>query len=185
MLVVAVSRFAEFAGSGFHHCSGGSVIAKVKAGGAAILRSAIQDAVIHFVGRDRSAPAGGHPAVAPSKHAQKARAALVDDFAADFRGIQLVGNAPAQVHIHEMNPAREQLLAQTRKDKAHQVVALRLHVAERRGDEYANGFPSCRHLILQGRINFDTARVNSSNIKQVKKDFLFSAQPLRLIDGLK
>ena len=39
-------------------------------------------------------------AVAPPEHAQEARAALDDDLAADFRGILLAGDAPAQIHVH-------------------------------------------------------------------------------------
>ena len=74
---------------------------------------------MNLVGGDGEFIAFRNCAVASAEHAQEARAAFVDDFAADFRGVLLTGDAPAQVHVHEMNAAREQLLAQPREDKAH------------------------------------------------------------------
>ena len=80
-----------------------------------------------------------------AEHAQEARAAFIDDFAADFRRVLLAGDAPAQVHVHEMDDA-EQLLTQARGYKADKVVGFRLHVAEGGGDEDADGLPGS-HLI--------------------------------------
>lgn len=45
----------------------------------------------------------GHVAVTPAEGAKEERPAFRDDFAADFHGVLLTSNAPAQVHAHEMN----------------------------------------------------------------------------------
>ena len=85
---------------------------------------------MHFVRGDGVVLARRNPAIAPAQHAQESRPAFVDDFAADRRGILLAGHAPAQVHVHQMNPPLEQFLPQPRENKPHQMIPLRLHVAE-------------------------------------------------------
>src|SRR5205085_9205496 len=152
VLIVAAFRFAEFTGSGLQHLSGGRLSAEIEVSEAALRQRAVEDAVMHFICGDGAVFARRHPTIATAEYAQEARAAFVNDFAADFQGILLAGDAPTQIDINEMNVVREQLLAQARENEAHQLVALRLHVAEGRGDKYANGFPSS-HLISHSRMS--------------------------------
>ena len=83
--------------------------------------------------------------VAPAEDAHVARAAFINDFVANAEGVFVARHAPAKVHVHKMDAARKQFLAQLRKDKAHEMVALGLHVFERAADEDADGFPGGAH----------------------------------------
>jgi hypothetical protein len=90
--------------------------------------------------RDRLA--GRHPAVALAEQRQEERPAVLDFRQADRQdpslGSVLVGDPPAEVHF---TPGDTPLLAhpaQLREDTLDQLLALRLHVAEGRGDEHTH-----------------------------------------------
>src|SRR5208337_46492 len=91
----------------------------------------------------------GHPAVALSQDAQEEWPALVDQLEAEVEDAVLLrlllGNSPPQVDVDQLDAARQQPLAQLGEDDLDEVIALRVHVAERRGDEDTGGLPRSGH----------------------------------------
>lgn len=83
--------------------------------------------------------------VPSTKDADESRVAIPDLRHAKIEGILIRGDAPSQIHVLQMNTAFQQLLTQLRKDKAHEVIALRVHVAKRAAYENADGFPGSGH----------------------------------------
>ena len=145
--VVAAVNFAEITGRFLDHPRRRVVITEVKERMSALLLLAAQHTIMHFIRRDGMLLLLRHPAIASAQHADEARVAFINDFAAYPQRILIASHAPSQIHIHEMDAVFHQFLSQLRKHEAHQMVALRLHVAERRGDEDADSFPICAHAV--------------------------------------
>jgi hypothetical protein len=71
--------------------------------------------------------------------------ATLDFLHAKVESILIGYHAPAQIHVHEMDPAFEQVFSKPGEDEAHEVVTLRLHVLEGRGNKDADGTPRFCH----------------------------------------
>jgi hypothetical protein len=104
-----------------------------------------------------------HPAVAVAEEGQKERPALVDLFEAEADHLFVLrlvfGDTPAQVDIVQLDAVRQQLLAQRRERHLDQVIAFRVHVSERRGDEDTDGFPGGGHTrLMSASLRFPVSR---------------------------
>jgi len=84
-------------------------------------------------------------AVASTQKANESWPTFVHDFTADRYRILIRTDAPAQVHIHEMNSPPQKFLAQSRKDETHEVIALCVHIPEGTANENSYDFPSLAH----------------------------------------
>jgi tetratricopeptide (TPR) repeat protein len=98
-----------------------------------------------------------HPAVTMPDKGEEERPALVHLVQAQADDLLVFGlvlrDAPAQIDVVQLDAVGQQLLAQRRERHLDEVIALRVHVAEGRGEEHANGFPGSRHgLISEVRI---------------------------------
>ncbi len=87
----------------------------------------------------------GHITIARAEDAEEERLAVADLLQAQLQRLVIVRlllrHPPAQVDIHQMHLICRQILAQRRKDHLHQVIPLRLHVAEGGGDKYPHLAP--------------------------------------------
>lgn len=93
----------------------------------------------------------GHPAVTATQHADEKRAAAVDLFQTDVVGGAVADltfcHAPAEADVDQMQPPIFAPLPRPGKDDLHQMIPLRVHVAERRGNEDATGFSDGYHQL--------------------------------------
>ena len=89
----------------------------------------------------------GRPAVAFAKKADEERAACMNFVEAElkgfFAGALRFGDAPAQIHFDQFDVAFLAKTAQFRPSVGHQAIALRDHVAERRGNKDADAAIGC------------------------------------------
>jgi len=90
-----------------------------------------------------------HPTVAVAQDADEERPALVDLLEAELEDLVvlglLAGDAPTQVDVDQADAVLLQPFAQGREDHLDEVIALRVHVTERRRDEDTDGFPGTAH----------------------------------------
>ena len=84
-----------------------------------------------------------------NRYPEKERPAIVNLLQAQIQSAIIVGllfgHAPAQVDVDQMNAIFLQPLAQRRKHNFDKVIPLRVHIAERGGDEDANDLPGNSH----------------------------------------
>ena len=93
-----------------------------------------------------------NPPVPLSQKPDEERTAVLDLPEADLQSLTplgiLLGHAPAEVHVHEVEVPLGALFPQFREDYAHEVIPFRMHIAESRGNEHADRFPGSRHGLL-------------------------------------
>ena len=124
------------------HSGRGDKIAEIEICEPTFAQFPVEHSIMHLIGSDRFVLSRRNPAVPSAQHTEKPRPALIDDFAADGRGILLRRHAPAQIYVHEMNPSLQQFLTQLGKHEAYEMVPLSLHIPKSAADEDTDDFPS-------------------------------------------